>query len=358
VTGPRDGSGSVRSRALAAVAVAALLVLAGCSAGLGGEDPPPTESLTPVDVPGDRQARASVIAPGLSEAGVYAPRALERRYRNALADRGFRLYRSATVYPRGAVPSQVAPGGATAGLSPPSTVPPESQSPPDATPTPSRTVTDAVVGSATSTSEAPVLDRNGSYNRIVVRSAVEDPAGHYSFSRIETAAPAYRTASSFARIDVWYSQPVVRNRFIDAGGVVRYWGRNEVQPGGPISDPTRAEFVVGDLAAFDLRVVDERTVDGTNRYLLAGTLRPDRIDTPTLVSDPRDGRIEAVVTSRGIVHRYRLSYDAMLEGRPVTVVKTHALVDVGATRVRDPPWLPAANDSVADRSDAVAGTGG
>ncbi len=347
----------------AAVAVAVLVVLAGCSAGLDGDGPPPTESLTPVDVPGDREARAPVIAPGLSEEGVYAPRALERRYRNALADRGFRLYRSATVYPRGAVPARVAPGNATAGRSPPSTVAPASRSP-GATPTPSGPVATTVVGSATDavvgtpTREAPALDRNDSYNRIVVRSVVEDLEGHYSFSRIETSAPAYRTSSPFARIDVWYSQPVVRNRLIDTGGVVRYWGRNEVQPGGPISDPTRAEFVVGDLAAFDLRVVDERVVDGMNRYLLTGTLRPDRIDTPTLVSDPHDGRIEAVVTSRGLVRGYRLSYDATFEGRPVTVVKTHALVDVGATRVPDPAWLPAANDSVADRFDAVGRAAG
>jgi hypothetical protein len=353
-----DGTDSWVRPAAAPLALAALLLLAGCGASLGGGDAERTDRLTPVDVPGDREADAPVVVPGLSEAGVYAPATFRRSYREAVAGRSFRLYRSATVYPRGAVPSTVAPAAvATATPTPPATkaaaagtTTGATASGPAAGPTPS--------GTATGTPPPPALGVNDSYDRIVVRAVVDDPDERYLFSRIETSATAYRTASPFARIDVWYSAPTVRNRLVDAGGVVRHWGRNEVQPGGPISDPTRAEFVVGDLAAFDLRTADRRVVDGSTRYRFVGSLRRDRIDPPTLVTDPRDGRIEAVVTERGVVRRYRLSYDATLEGRPVTVVKTHAVVGIGRTTVPQPGWLDAANRSVAGPSAALgAGTG-
>jgi hypothetical protein len=76
-------------RVLAAVAVAVLVVLAGCSGVFGGGEPTPT--VTPMAVPTDEPAPTPVpeFAPGLSERGLASPETLVRAHRSVLGGTSF-----------------------------------------------------------------------------------------------------------------------------------------------------------------------------------------------------------------------------------------------------------------------------
>jgi hypothetical protein len=309
------------TRGTLVVALAALLVLAGCSA-IGGLNGDAETSLTPVAVPGE--APENRLAPGLGERRVYAVGAVERAHRRALANRSFTLYRTQTIYPAGSAPTVR-----------------DAEAPTTRTPT----ATPANESATATTSAGPRLGANGTYDRVVVRATVVGQR-RYTVSRIETSAPAYPGAERFGRLDLWFDRGVSRNRLVNAQGVVRYWGQNLSNDEGPVADPTRSSFVAADLVAFRYRATERRD-DGETRYRLVGTgLRTDRLDTPPQVSDPHAGRLYAVVDPNGLVRRYRLSYDATFDGRPVRVVKTHRIVPAEGTALPQPHWLPAADQSV------------
>jgi hypothetical protein len=365
----------VADRRVATLAAVALLALAGCGGTVPGSDGAgSTPTLTPVDVPAARAADAPVVAPGLSERRVYDAATFLGAYRAAAATERVAIRRTRTIYPAGAAP---APGSFPRDDRPGTpTQPPRTGTgpattagagpagggtladPANGTATPAATVPGTVLdptGTATpAPTPRPELGPNGSYNRVLVRSTVVAPDRSYAVSRIETAAPGYRGAEPFSRIDVWFHDGAVRNRLVSSQGS-RYWGQNDVSHDGPVADPTRGEYVVGDLSAFRLRVVGERRVEGERRSRLVATgFRPGQLETPPLLTDLRNGSLRAVVDGDGLVRRYRLAYDARLGDRPVRVVKTHAVVATGTDRLPRPAWLDAADARVGDRPDRVA----
>lgn len=324
------------TRSALAVALAALLVLAGCSA-IGLPSDGGTESLTPVAVPGE--APDNRLAPGLGERRVYAIGALERAHRRALTNRSFTLYRTQTIYPAGTAPAVDDAGAPMTGTPTPGTA--------SATPTPGNASATRTpdTASATPVASGAQLGVNGTYNRIVVRATVVGPR-RYTLSRIETSGTAYRSADRFARLDLWFDRGTARNRLVDADRVVRYWGQNRSAGDGPVTDPARSEFVAADLTAFRYQATEQRS-NGTTSYRLVGTrLRTDRLDPPPRVSDPHDGRLYAVVDPNGLVRHYRLSYEATLDDRPVRVVKTHRVATGNRTALPQPHWLRAADQRV------------
>jgi hypothetical protein len=93
-------------RGLAPVALAGLLVLAGCGGlGAGGDDSGPEATLTPVDVPGDSGSAGPAVEalpPGVTPAGVEDPFALAWAHTGALEGRSYTVRSVVTVrHPNG-----------------------------------------------------------------------------------------------------------------------------------------------------------------------------------------------------------------------------------------------------------------
>ena len=278
-----------------ALVLVAAVTLAGCGAvDTGGPPGGETPTLTPAPVPeatGPDGGRP--LGPGLSTRGVFDPAALAESHRTSLTERGFVLTRNRTVFrPNGS-------GGRT-------------------------------------------------LNSVEIRAVVEPGAEAYRFTRVERSSRQWPIADTYALIGVWYSEPVVRNRFVDDGPFERYWGQDRAASGGPVRDPTRSGSLRSDVEAVDLRVVGNESDEGTRVYRLRGS----RISSsaalvfPPLLSAPRNASMVAGIDERGVVRSYRLTFDATFDGGPVRVRRTHRLSNVGNATVDRPGWLSEANVSV------------
>lgn len=92
------------------------------------------------------------------------------------------------------------------------------------------------------------------------------------------------------------------------------------------------------------RVVRSLTVTETDdgrafRVVGTGATESRLIVTPAGVTDPRDPRLRATVTADGIVRSYRFSYAGTVGGERVRVVRTVRFDGVDRTTVERPPWL-------------------
>lgn len=163
-----------RGTGLLLVAAAAVL-LAGCGASVTGGDRQrgSTPTLTPVPVPAETgPAGGRLLAPGLSTEGVFDADELASAHRTALDERGFTVVRNRTL----------SRPNASAG--------------------------------------------SGTLNGVGVRATVEPGATAYRFGRAERSGRSWPLAGRYALLDVWYSDPVVRYRYLSAGRVDRYWGQD------------------------------------------------------------------------------------------------------------------------------------
>jgi hypothetical protein len=287
--------------------LAVVVVLAGCGSvdpGSGGDAA--TSTLTPAPVPEERGTDGGrLLAPGLSTRGVFDADALVEAHRAALTDTGFALERYRSV---------VRP-------------------------------------------DAPAAVRT--LNTVGIQSTVAPNASAYRFTRLERSSREWPIAGTYALIGVWYSEPVVRNRFVNDGRVERYWGQNRAASGGPVRDPTQSGSVRSDLAAVDLRVVGNESANGTTVYRLRGSRigDPDELVFPPLLSEPRNTSMVARIDERGVVRSYALSFDATFVGDRIRVRRTHR-VEVGNVTVGKPGWLSEANASVSGASESADGGSG
>lgn len=293
-------------RALAVtVALAAYLLLAGCSGFAGQSTPPPqSPTVTPVEVPqGAALDGGRLLAPGLGSTGVFDAAALARAHRDRLATTTYHLVRNRTV--RYANDSRAA--------------------------------------------DRPEASLDFVHERVVVTSG--DSA--YTFTKLETSRRAWSAAADYSRVDIWFREPVVRNRFVDAGGTARYWGFDDEPSGGPLRDPSSHDLIADDLAAVETRVTGQETVDGVTRFRVRGSgfENASRLSTPPLATDPRNVTLTGTVDERGLVVSYTLAYDATftVDGSRLRVGHVHRLQEVGGVSLPRPGWLRAANESVAER---------
>ena len=288
--------------------LAVAVLVSGCGAvdpGSGG-DATTTTTLTPAPVPEERGPDGGrLLAPGLSTRGVFDADALVDAHRTALSGSGFVLERNRSV----------------------------------------------------ARPDAPAAVRT--LNTVGVRATVAPEASTYRFTRVERSSREWPIAGTYALIDVWYSEPVVRNRFVNDGRVERYWGQDRATSGGPVRDPARSESVRSDLAAVDLRVVGNTSVNGTTVYRLRGSRigAPAELVFPPLLSEPRNASMVARVDERGVVRAYALAFDATFGGDRIRVRRTHRL-GVGNATVGKPGWLSEANASVGDSGESAEGGSG
>lgn len=277
------------NRCRVAIALALLTLFAGCNA------PPPSEpggdrpTLTPVSVPESTPESVAQV-PGMRSRQVSDERALVAAHRSGLNATSYRLV-----------------------------------------------------------SERHITGPNGTLNRVRTTATVAASRDAYRVTRIEQSDAAWYTAASFARIDIWYRAPVVRNRFLDGDGIARYWGSDNTQQGGPVRNPTRAGFVADALVSVRYRVVNVSRTGGVNRYrLVAARGVSEPASAPALLVDVRNVSLIATVRDDGVVLGYELQYDATFTDQNVSVIERYGVDQLGTATVEQPDWLSEANETVSD----------
>ncbi len=282
----------------APLALAVLLVLAGCGGTVGSGGDTPTGTVTPAPVPDGEavdRGRPARLAPGLAADGVFDAGRLARAHADRLAGRSF---------------------------------------------TRVRTDTRRVNGSLRQRDETTLMyAAGGDRFRYRLNQTTRGSEG-VERSEIDRYADGNRV--------------LVASR--DANGT-----EYEVLAG-PTGDPyTPAQVFPGNatgatslarlLTLVDVTVTDRRTVDGRRHYRVE---TPARQDIPPL----RNISLVATVTESGLVRNYRLSYDVERGGRQVRIVVTVAYDRLDRTTVEPPSWLPEARAATGAGANGttVAGT--
>lgn len=284
---------STNTRRLASsIALALLVVLAGCS-GLPGSGTPtdggttPTSTATtdtPTPTPTATQSPSpETVAPGLTESGVVDAWALAREHKTTLRS----VSRTVQV---------------------------------------ERTVT-AADGTTLARVETTV-DRSGplvpgTYRRTVSGSA----PGSVGEPTTDLAVWTNGTAT------------VTKTGSGDAATYTNSSGRASVFG----SDGTRWQTLFLLFTGTNVTVTDERTRNGVSAYRVESTGQPSgdsRFASYANVS------LTAVVSEDGIVRRYELSYDRSIDGRQVTVTESVRFTDLTSTEVTKPGWYGTGNATV------------
>jgi hypothetical protein len=286
---------STNTRRLASsIALALLVVLAGCS-GLpgsgtptdGGTTPTPTPTATtdtPTPTPTATPSPSpETVAPGLTESGVVDAWALAREHKTTLRS----VSRTVQV---------------------------------------ERTVT-AADGTTLARVETTV-DRSGplvpgTYRRTVSGSA----PGSVGEPTTDLAVWTNGTAT------------VTKTGSGDAATYTNSSGRASVFG----SDGTRWQTLFLLFTGTNVTVTDERTRNGVSAYRVESTGQPSgdsRFASYANVS------LTAVVSEDGIVRRYELSYDRSIDGRQVTVTESVRFTDLTSTEVTKPTWYGTGNATV------------
>ncbi len=116
--------------------------------------------------------------------------------------------------------------------------------------------------------------------------------------------------------------------------------------------PQYGERLLTLFSALDPTVTRRTTESGdTVRVLRANaSAAPDAIDARA-VEDLRNVSLVAVVEPTGLVRRYRVTYEGVVDGQPVRVVEAVSFEDVGSTTVPRPDWVETAVQELADRTE-------
>lgn len=303
VMGSLPGEGAVP-----AVALAALLVAAGCSGFSGGgpDTASVTETLSPVPVPataspdgmaGTGGSTGELLAPGLTRDGVVDPFALAGAHRRSLSNRSYTAVATTTI---------IGPDW------------------------PHRTVE----------------------RRVAVA------AGGVPYHLVETSDPdpTYPVTSVARRIEIWSGGRLALFRV----GVenVSYRRGTTGSVAGPLVDLTGHDRLVGYYGSVDRWSVGEHPVPNGTRYVLEsrGSLHPGILNVPLFLTDPRDVHLRVVTTEDGRVVATHLRYVATFDGRRVTVDRSLRFEDVGTTTVAEPAWVEEARAATANSAAAERGS--
>lgn len=283
------------------IALAIVLVVAGCSGFSGSDDRPDagtdTETLSPVPVPAtatsDGETGADgqsdrLLAPGLTRDGVGDPFALAGAHRNALSNQSYTVVATTTLV------------GADGGL---------------------RTV-----------------DRT-----------MAVAAGGTPYHLVETSEsdPSYPVTGIAGRLEIWFAgRPAL---FRVGTENVSYRKGTMARLAGPVGDTTGHDRLVGYYGSVDRWTVREHPDRIASTIVLESRESPDPavLDVPLLVNDPRDATLRVVMTEEGRVVTTRVHYVASFDDERVEVVRSVRFVDVGNTTVAEPAWVDEARATTA-----------
>jgi hypothetical protein len=274
-------------RRLEVVALAALLVTAGCS-GLGpvSGDGTATSSLTPVPIPesDDREE----LAPGLTADGVESPEALADGHAASLSNRSYQLAVNRTVrYENGTLREQL------------------------------------------------LLDLSVAADRsYVVETGTAGPEAPVFLGTPPARAVFWSNGSVYAR-QLTRDNETTYTEFqpTDGAGTWRYWART-VPFGGQLASPRG--FIETTFASVPVRITRRVPAGETVTYWVAGNQATGPLSD---VSDPQAVDLRARVTTSGLMRSLTLSYVGTMDGETVTVRWTVRYEDVGNTTVERPAWI-------------------
>lgn len=256
------------TRAVALLALALLLVLAGCG-GFAGNPRSETTRVTPVEVPTTTERPERFVAPGMTAERLVDPTALQRAHAARLTNDSHRF--------REVVTRRAANGTLL-----------------------SRYVT--------------LVVRNGSTVRYRFDGDRSDGRDEWTIDRYVTADRVYT-----ARTD--------RNGTSYSVDPISEAGRRV-----PVTSDDYTASLTRVFGLLPIRVEESvRSGDQTRYYLETAEPR----DVPPL----RNATFVGAVTPEGVVDDYRVSYEVRRDGRPVTVIVTVSISELGTATVERPAWV-------------------
>jgi hypothetical protein len=283
-------------RPLVPVLFALLLATAGCSAlapGSGGGTP--SESLTPVPVPGE----AADYPPGVTAEGVVNPERLAFAHDQALGNASYRLHSNrSTYFGNESVRSRI----------------------------------DIDLRLARDRTYLAAVETAGPLGPVILGS----PPARARYWANGTLYASRITRES----DVIYSlTPADRNPF----ATWQYWSGTAAFGGESSVRASRYERI---FRAIPTRVVGNRTVNGTTVYVLEGRRPSDSSFTagPADAVGPSgpEPALRATVTEDGLIRSLHLRYRAYDDGDEYDVDWRITYREVGNVTVGEPPWLDGA----------------
>jgi hypothetical protein len=174
--------------------------------------------------------------------------------------------------------------------------------------------------------------------------AIANDRGAYS-GRIDRRVNEFPLGRFAAPIEYWGNESVYASRRILSERTSFYgWSRSD-----ETEEFTSLPLIERTLSATRLSVVERP--DGVT--LVGSSLRdPAELPSPPYLQNPRNVSLTVVLSERGVISRWRLTYDATLDDRTVRVRRDARLTDIGSTTVRRPDWVDAARAEMLARGDA------
>lgn len=147
-----------------------------------------------------------------------------------------------------------------------------------------------------------------------------------------------------ADVELWREENVSYARFVSENGT-SYRESTPTQDilSGPI---TGWDAIYTLFTGTNTTTVERVERNATTLYRVVSTSQP----RPGLSTRERSNySLSALIDPSGLVHRYRVTYDAHEDGRTLHVARTWRLSSVGSTTVEQPGWLDEARNATAER---------
>jgi hypothetical protein len=178
------------------------------------------------------------------------------------------------------------------------------------------------------------------------REVARGGTNYRGYVRFDTAVPALQ---EFGTTAYWTNGTAVATRFNNPLRPVqsRIWTTNS---SGPVDSPSNSPRLRYLLQATGPTVAE----DDDEAVTLAGSQpTPQRLEMPPNLEEPRNLTTQFRVRGDGLIHRWRVAYNATFGGETVRVVRTGRIVDTGETAVRRPAWVDNATGAGEGNQSAV-----
>lgn len=203
--------------------------------------------------------------------------------------------------------------------------------------------------SKTVTVERSVVTENGTtlaFTRTEIRSHGDRVAIHQVIRGTDPGAVGIRPAN----FTYWTAGDETATRRVLADGSVTY---SYVRVDGPQQvtlDPTGGDWILGALEGRDVNVTG--TVRRANLTLYVIEASANRV-TSVRGEVRRNLSLTVYVSRLGIVRSFQLRYETTVDGRPVTVRQTFRLSDFADTPVPRPDWIDEARNETVGSAPAT-----
>lgn len=189
----------------------------------------------------------------------------------------------------------------------------------------------------TATVERRVVDANGTVARSRRRHRVA-AGGEPYFGQYNRTFLRFGIRRPVDSVAYWSGTDGFAVRFSGGGSPTLDWSRDRNRS----LDVDGSRQLRRSLDVLSTTTV-ERSGDGV---VLAATGASDlsALPGPTYVGDRRNASARVEIDRDGLVTDWRVAYDARLNGRPVRVLTTVRISDVGTTAVPRPEWVDAASE--------------